>query len=222
LWNYEQRTLEVCEVFNEETYTVAFHPSGFHLLVALHDRIRMLNVIQNTLGQYKELPVKQCREIRFAHGGHLFAAGSNSAIHVYKFYTAENPPELTFKLHESKVKCIDWFEDDTGFVSGGWDGSILVCSLKDNKAPLYRFNVKSLQFNSVVKVPEVDMVYAVGNDKTIKQITKGELTLNYESGVKFNELALYYGGRAIFAGMSEEDKPGSITVYALPDRICEV
>ena len=44
VWNYDTRTLEICEVFSEEAYSVAFHPSGFHLLVGFSDKLRMMNV----------------------------------------------------------------------------------------------------------------------------------------------------------------------------------
>jgi len=92
----------------------------------------MMNVIQKNLRTYKEIPIKSCREIKFSHGGHLFAATNTNSINVFKFYTAENPPELTFKIHLGKVRCIDWFEDDSGFVSGGWDGTVNIVKVKDN------------------------------------------------------------------------------------------
>ena len=44
IWNYATQTLEICEVFQDEAYSVAFHPSGFHLIVGFTDKIRMMNV----------------------------------------------------------------------------------------------------------------------------------------------------------------------------------
>lgn len=45
IWNNTNPpTLEICEQFNDEAYSVAFHPSGFHIIVGFTDRVRMMNV----------------------------------------------------------------------------------------------------------------------------------------------------------------------------------
>jgi hypothetical protein len=50
----------------------------------------------------------------------LFATGyQNNAVYVYNFYTGENPQGYQCKGHINRVKSIDWFEDDMGFVSTG-------------------------------------------------------------------------------------------------------
>ena len=123
-------TLEICEVFNDEAYSVAFHPSGFHLIVGFTDRVRMMNVFQKSLKSYHVIPIKGCREIRFSNGGHLFACASQSNINVYKFYTGENTPEMIFKSHLGPVRCLHWLDDDSGFISGGWDGNVFVWKLQ--------------------------------------------------------------------------------------------
>ena len=73
IWNYNNKTLEICETFQDEAFSVAFHPSGFHIIVGFTDKVRMMNVFQKTLKTFKEIPIKGCREIRFSNGGHLFA-----------------------------------------------------------------------------------------------------------------------------------------------------
>ena len=85
---------------------MAFHPSGFHIIVGFTDKVRMMNVFQKSLKTFKEIPIKGCREIRFSNGGHLFACTSQHNICVYKFYTAECPPEFNYKAHIGKVRCI--------------------------------------------------------------------------------------------------------------------
>lgn len=47
IWNNapnQTPSLEICELFNDEAYSVAFHPSGFHIIVGFTDRVRMMNV----------------------------------------------------------------------------------------------------------------------------------------------------------------------------------
>jgi WD40 repeat protein len=50
IWNNSNPpVLEICELFNDEAYSLAFHPSGFHLIVGFTDRVRMMNVFKDSL-----------------------------------------------------------------------------------------------------------------------------------------------------------------------------
>lgn len=83
---------------------------------------------------FKNIQVKGCTEIKFSNGGHLFAAayGSN-ATYVFNFYTNENPPNFQCKGHIQKVRAIDWFDDDMGFVSAGQGGDVFFWELLNVK-----------------------------------------------------------------------------------------
>ena len=50
--------MEVNKEFEEEAYACAFHPSGFHIIVAFVDKIRMLNIFDKDLVPFKELSIK--------------------------------------------------------------------------------------------------------------------------------------------------------------------
>ena len=80
IWNYVDNTLENSKEFEEEAFAVAFHPSGFHIIVAFAEKIRLMNIFENDLVSFKELSVKNCREIRFSNGGHLFAITNVSMV----------------------------------------------------------------------------------------------------------------------------------------------
>ena len=88
IWDYSTRTLEIQHLFPEECHAVAFHPSGLHIVVAMADKIEIHNVLATTLGRVKQNTLKGCSEIKFAHGGHMFACvAQQKDIHVYNFYT---------------------------------------------------------------------------------------------------------------------------------------
>jgi len=106
IWNYATKTLDICEVYLDEPMSVAFHPSGMHLVVGFIDRVRLMNVFARNIKKYHELTIKACREIRFSNGGHLFACANQHSIEVFRFYTGERPEEYVFKEHQGKVKCI--------------------------------------------------------------------------------------------------------------------
>lgn len=109
---------------------MAFHSSGFHLVVSLQDKIQMMNVLSKQIIVFKTITQKGCREVRFSHGGHLFAcATSPNSIHVYNFYTGDCPQNMQCSGHMSKVRGIDWFEDDMGFASCAGDGFVFFYDL---------------------------------------------------------------------------------------------
>ena len=47
----------------------------------------MMNILDKQLDTYKSLPIKECREICFSNGGHLFACQNDKEVWVYQFYT---------------------------------------------------------------------------------------------------------------------------------------
>lgn len=141
IWSYSPSmgfSLEINQEFRDENSTknegeeaisVAFHPSGFHIVVGFAEKIRMMNLFDDSLKEYKSLPIKSCREITFSNGGHLFACMNGQNIHVFKFYTAENPPHYIFKAHQGIVRSIAWMDDDSGFISTGWDSAMYLWKL---------------------------------------------------------------------------------------------
>lgn len=73
IWNYATRSLEIVHQVTEVALAVALHPSGFHIIIGLEDKIQMMNVLSKTLNSIRQISIKQCREVRFSNGGHLFA-----------------------------------------------------------------------------------------------------------------------------------------------------
>ena len=72
VWNYEEKIIEAYKVFSDEAYCVSIHPSGFHLVVGLSDKLRLMTICvhNNQIKPYKEIvPFKACREIKFSNGG---------------------------------------------------------------------------------------------------------------------------------------------------------
>ena len=117
IWNWHERKFEMAwkTPIGEDATAVAFHPSGFHVLAAVGDKLMMMNVLSNSIQEYYNIAMKGCREIRFSNGGHLFAAGVGFGSWIYNFYTVECPPTLQCKNHSGKIMNIEWFEDDSGF-----------------------------------------------------------------------------------------------------------
>ena len=93
IWNYAERKYEVCykTPIGEEATAVAIHPSGFHIVAAVGYKLLLMNILSNSISDYQSISIKNCKEIRFSNGGHMFAAGAGNQTHVYNFYTVQCP-----------------------------------------------------------------------------------------------------------------------------------
>ncbi len=222
IWNYATKQLEITHSINDEPLSVAFHPSGFHIVLGTQDKINWMNVLTKSIssGGLKSVQTKHCKEIKFANGGHLFAAVHTNSIQVFNFYTGEQFKH-PFKGHLNKPRCIDWFEDDSGFISCGNDGAIYVfdvlTSTENNRDLELDYNIKGIQFSSVVKIPGPGKnLYAVGSDGTIKEIDKTKEKQKLDTGTVLSQIVLTSNQKALFAGTGEEGKPGAVVIFKLP------
>lgn len=221
IWNYVDKTQELCKVFNEEAFSVAFHPSGFHLIVGFADKVRLMNLLMEDFRTYKEIPIKACRECRFSHGGQFFAAVNSNTIQVYKTYTCELV--LNLRGHQSKVKAICWTVDDFRLVSTGQDGATFEFDiLKESTNRKQDWSQKGTSFTSIIAYsnPEATAqsttIYVAGSDKMLKEVQDSQLTNYVESNAVLGHLALAPAAKALIAGVAEPDMPGSLRCYKFP------
>ena len=62
IWNYEENILECQKLFNDEAYSISFHPSGFQIAVGFSDKLKLMSIcnisLNNQIKPYKEIPIK--------------------------------------------------------------------------------------------------------------------------------------------------------------------
>lgn len=56
--------LELYKEFQEESYSVALHPSGLFVLAGFSDKLRLMNLLIDDIRTFKEFTVRCCREVR--------------------------------------------------------------------------------------------------------------------------------------------------------------
>ncbi|CAK9099589.1 Cilia- and flagella-associated protein 57 (WD repeat-containing protein 65) [Durusdinium trenchii] len=220
IWNFVDRTQELCKVFNEEAFSVAFHPSGFHLIVGFADKVRLMNLLMEDFRTYKEIPIKACRETRFSHGGQFFAAVNSNTIQVYKTYTCEVVCNL--RGHQSKVKAVCWTSDDFRLVSCGQDGAAYEYDILKEGRRVSEWSQKGTNFASIVSHTDFEAatpattLYVAGSDKMLKEVRESSLTNYLESNAVLGQLALAPCTQALIAGVAEQELPGSLRCYTFP------
>eukprot|EP00435_Cladocopium_sp_Y103_P054490 s1205_g17.t1 len=185
VWNYFEKTCVMCRWFNEEAYSIAFHPSGFHLIIGQSDKLRLMNLLMEDMKTYKDIAIKQCRECRFSNGGQYFAAvntNATNAIQVYKTYTCE--PIETLRGHTNKVRSVAWTADDSMLVSTGADGAVYEYYVQAETANpgrdgrrVHDFVQKTSSFSCVIvhsdQSSNFNTMYVVGNDQLLRKVYKG-------------------------------------------------
>jgi len=87
----------------EHATSVAFHPSGFHFLVCVGDKLLLMKLQSKSIAEQHSLTLKNCKEVRFSNGGQYFAVGFGSTTHVYNFYTLTCPTNQQCKGHSGKI-----------------------------------------------------------------------------------------------------------------------
>jgi len=214
VWNYQDRTLDSQKTFSEDPHSVAFHPSGLHVIIGFSDKLRLLNLLMDDIRVYRELPIKVCREVQFSHGGQYFAAANvNGVVMVYNFYTCEKIIDL--RGHSSKVKSIFWGADDMTLISSGQDGAVYRWDWEENKR-LGEFVQKGNVYNCALA--NADGVIAVGSDLYLKELDLPELQVvkEIDSGAMLSQIVLTQAEHLLFAGTAAENRPGMLRAYEFP------
>ncbi|KAK2860815.1 hypothetical protein Q7C36_004981 [Tachysurus vachellii] len=200
IWNYETGVLELYKEFQEESYSVALHPSGLFVLVGFSDKLRLMNLLIDDIRTFKEFTVRCCRECVFSHGGHMFAAVNGNVIHLYSTTTFDNI--LNLKGHSGKVRSVVWSSDDSRVVSCGMDGAVYewnaLSGQRESESVL-----KSCSYTSVAFSHNTRSTLAVGNDCTLKEIQDYKVLREVASDdVIYTAIVMTRSGRALFTGTS--------------------
>ncbi|ORY53582.1 WD40 repeat-like protein [Rhizoclosmatium globosum] len=180
----------------------------------ISDKLRLMNLLIDDIRPFREFTIRGCRECRFSNGGQYFAAVHGNTIQIYSTWRFENLGNL--KGHNGKVRSIHWSPDDSKIVTAGMDGAIYDWVLKDmgtgiaggaggngGNGGIKREGesiLKSCSYSCAVASPDGKSIYAVGSDKTLKEIVDSQILRELESDSVLIQVALSHSGRMMFVG----------------------
>jgi hypothetical protein len=205
VWNYAETSSELVKYFTEESLSVAFHPSGLYILVGFSDKLRLMNLLIDDIRPFREFTLRGCRECRFSHGGQYFAAVTGNIIQIYSTWSFECLGSM--KGHNGKVRSIYFTTDDSKIVTAGADGAIYEWSLKDISGyagqGIRRESesiLKTCNYSSACMVTDTKTIYAVGSDKTLKEIIDGQITREILTDTCLTQILVSNNGKMMFVG----------------------
>uniref|UniRef100_A0A3Q0KGU0 WD-repeat protein, putative n=1 Tax=Schistosoma mansoni TaxID=6183 RepID=A0A3Q0KGU0_SCHMA len=210
IWNFETNDLELIKQYAEEVYSVALHPIGLFILIGFSDKLRLMNILIDDLRIFHEFTIRSCRECAFSNGGHLIGAVNGNVIQIYSTTTFDNL--INLKGHNGKIRSIIWSDDDYKLISCGLDGAVYEWDTQ--KGTRINENVlKSCSYTSVAVSQDAKTVYAVGSDKTLKEISDSQIIHEIQSNDQlFTTVTISRSSRMLFCGCQN----GLIRSYQMP------
>ena len=160
VWDYQNRIHVIGKLFEEELFSIAFHPSAMHALVSTDDKIYPLNIFYDEIDNMAQpITSKKSKEIKFSNMGHLFAFDSGTWVKIYDFLNMQifvGPPpsglqQKNFSITSSRINYLNWSDDDKNILASGNDY-------------IYDWEVKE-EHDTKPKIPQTNIISSVYFDK---------------------------------------------------------
>ncbi|KAK3267166.1 hypothetical protein CYMTET_24263, partial [Cymbomonas tetramitiformis] len=204
VWNYLDKTCRMKKQFFDDLHCVAIHPSGFYALVGMGDKLRLFSVTKDDLLQLREFHILQCKEARFSHGGHFFAAANKAAIQVYTMFGSSHSQNTAIlKGHSAAVRSLCWANNDLRLVSASASGEVYEWKMDTMARDHAKEHVnKTCQFHSAVYTSNAQGVVATGSDKAVKHLVSGNIEYEADlADVQVTELLVGHDDRQLITAL---------------------
>lgn len=84
LWNTNtMKCMFVHDLKIDSATAIALHHTGGQALIAFKDKLRVYHVLVDKLKMFRDVLVKNCRDVKYSHGGKYFAAAASVNVFLY-------------------------------------------------------------------------------------------------------------------------------------------
>ena len=163
LWNTAKGEQRLFKQYQEDLYSVSFHPSGLHVLVGFNQNMQVMHVLIDEFKYCCTIAIKASRVCKFSNGGQLIAATSanGSMISVYSFYNGTKVCDL--KGHNGRVSGIMWGYDDSTVLSMDENGSMYKWNIASNNHHLSEYTVRKSVLRPSFSLVGRDLFWLINN-----------------------------------------------------------
>ena len=145
IWNYVNLQLEAMNTYEDEPLKVSFHPNGLHIAILFKGTIKVCDILENTLKEFREFRIYQPCDLKFSSFGDMLLVSFKNFFRIFNFFTGKtmyDSKEIVNKHkgligHTEDLKWVSWDNDDHGITTCGYDGRIIYWNLNNYTQPLY-------------------------------------------------------------------------------------
>lgn len=212
VWNYDKMVCEVNHYCKDPPLSVSFHPNGCFMIVGFPEKIAYLAVTVNDLVVQHEFGIRNCKDLKFSHGGQYFAAVNQNSVSVYSSYTFK--PVVTIRSQGQRVATFAWSTDDNHIITCDMSGQMGIWVVRSGKSRTSLTSQQTHHFISIVATdPTCARCYGItAPDNTLRE-TEDTQTKNQLDVVAVPcQVVMGPSNRCLFVST----RNGTIRIYHFP------
>ena len=235
VWNYVHYHLEASATYEEEPLKVAFHPTGLSIAILFKGGVKLVDILENTLKEYREFRIYQPTDIKFSNFGTMILVCFKSFFRIYNFYTGMKIAESKDLVHEHKtlvghsieLTTATWDKDDDGISTVGKDGKIIYWDLRKYVQPiLYESQFMRLKKTEIMTLDDQisKKIFALTESQLIEiynqKIVKEDENMNKIDTEKSYELTMNVVEEGDFSDLIFDQETRILLVSYPNDQTC--
>ena len=104
VWDYKNKIHVISKMFEEELFSIAFHPSAMHALVSTDDKIYLLNAFYDEIdNMVQPITSRKSKEIKFSNMEHLFALIVELGLKLIPSFICNYLWDLLLPVYNKKI-----------------------------------------------------------------------------------------------------------------------
>lgn len=167
IWNYDTNSVELKQNFDEELFTVAFHPSGLYLILSGTNSLKYMSIYLESCKVIHVLNVHSCKNCIFSNGGHLFALIHGTIIQVYSSVKYNEIGSIKSQ-DMGKIKQLRFSQDDHYLLCCSMAGIIRIWNSQSLNL-ITEITTKGLSYIGLDLHPNQEWLYLISTEKNIRQ-----------------------------------------------------
>lgn len=212
IWNYLTGKCELLHYFkeNEESLALAFHSSGFQILVSTNDRVILFNVLMDKLKSCRETIFKNCRVLSFSNGSQYWAGASGINLYVYE---TRNFTQLrTFQGHMTNISSLVWAQGDQLIFTSSNDGTIIAWPISEKeKIDIIKPNNRSSSILAI-EIDSISTIFPLPN----KDVNNGNE--NYDESSENSSNNEIINQNSLVQANIVSENSSSNNIFSRPDK----
>ena len=222
IWNVVDQKMESVHEFEEEPVSVAMHPSGLYIAVGFMEKVQIVALLLDGFSVCREVSVRACNLVKFAHGGHFFAVAAGSVVQI--FHTHTGGLVATLRGHTNKIKSITWLDMDSRCITVGGEGAVFYWDLFPTPMrSTEKTHTAMVPFQTGAGPSDGSRAYLSTAEKVIRELSFSKLidpATGFESPLKdprdvqcdrlVGTMVFDETKRILLVGTADEDSPGTV------------